>query len=78
MAREAGHRTKIAVVLRVPDLNAKGACIGQMGQRVRNVMSELNVMTDLPGEKIDIIDFDEDRSASSPTRCHRRRWCRCR
>ncbi len=60
VAREAGHRTKIAVVSRVPDLNAKGACIGQMGQRVRNVMSELNVMTDLPGEKIDIIDFDED------------------
>ncbi len=35
-------------------LNAKGACIGPMGQRVRNVMSEL------AGEKIDIIDFDED------------------
>ena len=34
--------------------NAKGACIGPMGQRVRNVMSELS------GEKIDIIDYDED------------------
>ena len=39
---------------RVPGLNAKGACIGPMGQRVRNVMSELS------GEKIDIIDYDED------------------
>ena len=54
VAREAGHRSKIAVRSRVPGLNAKGACIGPMGQRVRNVMSELS------GEKIDIIDFDED------------------
>src|SRR4029079_3433848 len=71
VAREAGHRSKIAVTsrvaganaqrasigatcTRVPGLNAKGACIGPMGQRVRNVMSELS------GEKIDIIDYDED------------------
>ncbi|HZA11360.1 transcription termination factor NusA [Mycobacterium sp.] len=54
VAREAGHRSKIAVASRVPGLNAKGACIGPMGQRVRNVMSELS------GEKIDIIDHDPD------------------
>lgn len=54
VAREAGHRSKIAVASKVSGLNAKGACIGPMGQRVRNVMSELS------GEKIDIIDFDED------------------
>ncbi|PTR26585.1 NusA antitermination factor [Rhodococcus sp. OK519] len=54
VARESGHRSKIAVYSRVPGLNAKGACIGPMGQRVRNVMSEL------AGEKIDIIDYDED------------------
>ena len=54
VAREAGHRSKIAVASRVPGLNAKGACIGPMGQRVRNVMSELS------GEKIDIIDYNED------------------
>ena len=54
VAREAGHRSKIAVRSRVPGLNAKGACIGPMGQRVRNVMSELS------GEKIDIIDYDDD------------------
>lgn len=54
VAREAGHRSKIAVKSKVPGLNAKGACIGPMGQRVRNVMTELS------GEKIDIIDYDED------------------
>jgi N utilization substance protein A len=57
LAREAGHRTKIAVRTRVPGLNAKGACIGPMGQRVRAVMSELH------GEKIDIVDWHEDPAA---------------
>ena len=54
IAREAGHRTKIAVWTDAPGVNAKGACIGPMGQRVRNVMSELH------GEKIDIVDWSED------------------
>ncbi|ODR07392.1 transcription termination/antitermination protein NusA [Mycolicibacillus koreensis] len=54
VAREAGHRSKIAVASQIAGLNAKGACIGPMGQRVRNVMSELS------GEKIDIIDYDPD------------------
>ena len=54
VAREAGHRTKIAVVSHDPNVSAKGACIGPMGQRVRSVMNELN------GEKIDIIDWSED------------------
>ena len=54
IAREAGHRTKIAVRATVPGVNPKGACIGPMGQRVRNVMHELH------GEKIDIVDFSED------------------
>ncbi len=54
VARESGHRTKIAVRSRVDGLNAKGACIGPMGQRVRNVVAELH------GEKIDIIDYDEN------------------
>jgi transcription termination/antitermination protein NusA len=54
VAREAGHRSKIAVRSRLPEVNAKGACIGPMGSRVRNVMSELH------GEKIDIIDYAED------------------
>ncbi len=54
VAREAGHRSKIAVRSTVAGVNPKGACIGPMGQRVRGVMSEL------AGEKIDIIDWDED------------------
>jgi len=57
LAREAGHRTKIAVRTKVAGLNAKGACIGPMGQRVRAVMSELH------GEKIDIVDWHEDPAA---------------
>ena len=54
LAREAGHRTKIAVRATVSGVNPKGACIGPMGARVRAVMSELR------GEKIDIVDWDED------------------
>jgi N utilization substance protein A len=54
IAREAGHRTKIAVRSTVPAVNPKGACIGPMGQRVRNIMHELH------GEKIDIVDWSDD------------------
>ncbi|SCK33255.1 transcription termination factor NusA [Streptomyces sp. WMMB 322] len=54
IAREAGHRTKIAVRSTRSGLNAKGACIGPMGGRVRNVMAELH------GEKIDIVDWSDD------------------
>jgi len=54
IAREAGHRTKIAVRSHVEGVNPKGSCIGPMGQRVRNVMSELH------GEKIDIVDWSDD------------------
>ena len=67
VAREAGHRTKIAVHSTVPGVNAKGACIGPMGQRVRAVMAELQ------GEKIDIVDYVDDpaqfvAAALSPAR----------
>jgi len=54
LAREPGHRAKVAVRSTVPGVNAKGACIGPMGARVRAVVTELH------GEKIDIIDFSED------------------
>ncbi len=54
IAREAGHRTKVAVRSTIAGVNAKGSCIGPMGQRVRNVMSELH------GEKIDIVDWSDD------------------
>src|SRR3954466_10682458 len=67
IAREAGHRTKMAVRATVPGLNAKGACIGPLGARVRAVMAELH------GEKIDIVDHSDDpatfvASALSPAR----------
>jgi len=54
LAREAGHRTKIAVRANEPGVNAKGACIGELGQRVRAVTAELN------GEKIDIVDYSPE------------------
>jgi N utilization substance protein A len=54
LAREAGHRTKIAVRANDPSINAKGACIGELGRRVRAVTEELG------GEKIDIVDYDAE------------------
>ncbi|TXH44975.1 MAG: transcription termination/antitermination protein NusA [Actinobacteria bacterium] len=67
IAREAGHRSKMAVRTAAAGVNPKGACIGPMGQRVRSVTSELD------GEKIDIVDYDEDpcayvRNALSPAK----------
>jgi len=67
LAREAGHRTKIAVRATQPGINAKGACIGELGQRVRSVTAELN------NEKIDIVDYSPDlatfvASALSPAK----------
>ena len=54
IAREAGHRTKIAVMSNDPNVSAKGAFIGPMGQRVRAVTNELGE------EKIDIVDYSDD------------------
>jgi len=54
LAREAGHRTKVAVKANDPTINAKGACIGELGRRVRAVTEELN------GEKIDIVDYNPE------------------
>lgn len=67
IAREAGHRSKIAVRATEPGINAKGACIGELGSRVRAVQAELGE------EKVDIVDFSEDlpafvASALSPAR----------
>jgi N utilization substance protein A len=54
VAREAGHRTKVAVRSNSNAVRARGACIGPMGARVRAVVTELH------GEKIDIVDWAED------------------
>lgn len=54
VARESGHRSKIAVISNNRDVDAKGACVGARGSRVRMVVNELR------GEKVDIVDWDED------------------
>lgn len=54
IAREAGFRTKIAVMSRDESVDPVGACIGNRGMRVNNVMDELH------GEKIDVIKYSED------------------
>lgn len=54
VAREPGHRTKIAVWSHDQNVDPVGACVGARGSRVRMVVNELN------GEKVDIIPFSED------------------
>ena len=54
LAREAGERTKVAVYSRDPDVDCVGACVGMKGMRVQSVIRELR------GEKIDIIEYNED------------------
>jgi N utilization substance protein A len=53
VAREAGHRTKIAVNSTQEGVDPVGSCVGQKGVRVQEVINELN------GEKIDIIQFSD-------------------
>ncbi|HLD86007.1 MAG TPA: transcription termination factor NusA [Patescibacteria group bacterium] len=54
IAREAGSRTKIAVAATEPNIDPIGSCVGQRGMRVQTVISQLG------GEKIDIIEWSED------------------
>ena len=54
IAREPGHRTKIAVVSHDPNVDPKGACVGARGSRVRQVVNELR------GEKVDVVQYRED------------------
>ncbi len=54
MAREAGERTKVAVSSKDPDVDCVGACVGMKGMRVQSIIRELR------GEKIDIIEYNED------------------
>ena len=54
VAREAGERTKIAVFSRDKDVDCVGACVGMKGMRVQSIIRELR------GEKIDIIEFNDD------------------
>jgi N utilization substance protein A len=54
IAREAGERTKIAVMSKDKDVDPVGACVGMKGMRVQSIIRELR------GEKIDIIEYQED------------------
>lgn len=54
IAREPGHRTKIAVVSHDSNVDAKGACVGARGSRVRQVVNELK------GEKVDVVQHRDD------------------
>ena len=54
VARDAGNRTKIAVYSENSNVDAVGACIGEKGMRINNIIKELN------GEKIDVIPYEKD------------------
>lgn len=54
IAREAGARSKVAVAARQPGIDPVGACVGMRGVRIQNVVNELG------GEKIDVIEWSED------------------
>ena len=54
VAREAGVRSKVAVYSENPKVDPIGACIGERGSRIANIITELN------GEKVDIVKYDSD------------------
>ncbi len=65
VAREPGYRSKIAVQSHTQGVDPVGACVGPRGSRVRMVVSELR------GEKIDIIPWNNEPAGSSRRRCRR-------
>ncbi len=54
ISRDPGHRSKVAVYSPDPNIDPVGSCVGQKGVRIQNVINELN------GEKIDVIEWNED------------------
>jgi N utilization substance protein A len=54
IAREGGHRSKVAVYARNPNIDPIGACVGMRGSRIQNIVNEL------AGERIDVIKWDPD------------------
>ena len=56
VSRDPGNRSKVAVYSPDPNIDPVGSCVGQKGVRIQNVINELN------GEKIDVIEWDEDPS----------------
>ena len=56
VARDAGNRSKVAVYSENPNVDPVGACIGEKGMRIANILKELG------GEKLDIVNYDKDAS----------------
>ena len=56
ISRDAGSRSKVAVYSPNPNIDPVGSCVGQKGIRIQNIINELN------GEKIDVIEWNEDPS----------------
>ena len=56
VSRDAGYRSKVAVYSGNPNIDPVGSCVGQKGVRIQNIINELN------GEKIDVIEWNEDPS----------------
>ncbi len=56
VSRDAGNRSKVAVYSPDPNIDPVGSCVGQRGIRIQNIINELN------GEKIDVIEWNEDPS----------------
>ena len=54
IARDPGNRSKVAIMATKPHIDALGACVGNRGQRINTIMSEIN------GEKIDLVTYSED------------------
>jgi N utilization substance protein A len=71
IAREAGSRTKMAVWSNDPNVDPIGACVGPKGQRVESIVSELR------GEKIDIVKYSDDPPSSSPPPWRPPTWWTC-
>ncbi len=74
LAREAGYRTKIAVISNDPKVDAVGACVGVRGSRIKNIVDELG------GEKIDIVRWNESSheliaNALMPAKCSQVALC---
>ena len=54
VARDAGFRSKVAIVCHNPNIDALGACVGNKGLRINNIISEMN------GEKVDIVEYSDN------------------
>jgi transcription termination/antitermination protein NusA len=71
IAREPGHRSKVAVSSTDQRVDCVGACVGVRGNRIKNIVDELG------GERIDIVRFSEDPETLIRAACSRPKSTRC-